>query len=363
MMNAWQQKVRDGERLSEAEALALFSEDLAPLARSATLVRNRFHDNHATFVIDLNLNFTNICSCDCGFCAFQRRRDAADAFVMDQESVLERVRGLAAIGGTQVLMQGGINHDLGLDYYTGLLQAVRREFPDLAIHSFSPPEIAALADREHLSVRRILAILRAAGLDSLPGGGAEILVDRVRHILSPGKISAGRWLEVMRTAHAMGIPTTATMMFGAGETLQERIAHLRVIRDLQDETGGFRAFIPWSFCPENTRFSQTVKAGGAEYLKMLAISRIFLDNIPNLGAGWLTEGMGTAQLGLLAGANDMGGILMEEKVLEATAVRNRTNVRQLTETIRGAGFIPAQRDTAYRILREFPADHAEDADL
>ena len=354
-LKPWMRKVRDGRRLDDAEALGLFGEDLATLAQYATLVRDRFHDRHATFIIDLNLNLTNVCSCDCGFCAFKRLPDAPDAFVLDTASVLARVRALAEIGGTQVLMQGGINEALGLDYYTGLLRAIRQEFPQLTLHCFSPPEIAGLARQHGLEVVEVLRQLRAAGLDSLPGGGAEILVDAVRREMSPKKIDAAEWLGVMRTAHGLGMPTTATMMFGALDNEADRIGHLAAIRRLQDDTGGFRAFIPWTFSPEKTRFAGVIKAGGAEYLKTLAICRLYLDNIPNLGSGWLTEGMSVAQLGLLCGANDLGGILMEEKVIESTGWRQRTNIDGLIEAIRGAGYLPARRDSAYRILETYDA--------
>ena len=352
-LKPWMLKVVNGERLSDTEAVGLFGEDLTTLARYATIVRDRLHDRHATFIADLNLNLTNVCSCDCGFCAFKRLPDAKDAFVLDSESVLARVRALHALGGTQVLMQGGINDALGIDYYTALLRTIRQEFPDITIHSFSPPEIAGLAKKHGMSVREVLETLRTAGLDSLPGGGAEILVDNVRHKMSPKKIKAAEWLAVMRTAHELGMPTTATMMFGALETQADRIGHLSAIRHLQDETKGFRAFIPWTFSPEKTKFAGVIKAGGAEYLKTLAICRLYLDNIPNLGSGWLTEGMPVAQLGLLCGANDMGGILMEEKVIESTGLSHRTNIEDLVNAIRGAGYLPARRDSAYKILEEF----------
>jgi cyclic dehypoxanthinyl futalosine synthase len=352
-LKPWMRKILDGKRLTDREAISLFGEDLATLARYATIVRDRLHDHHATFIVDLNLNLTNVCSCDCGFCAFKRLPGAKDAFVLDTASVLARIRALDEIGGTQVLMQGGINDALGLDYYTGLLQAIRQEFPKLTIHSFSPPEIAGLAKQHGLGVRDVLETLRTAGLDSLPGGGAEILVESVRHKMSPKKIKAAEWLAVMRTAQELGMPTTATMMFGALETQADRIGHLSAIRQLQDETQGFRAFIPWTFSPEKTKFAGVIKAGGAEYLKTLAICRLYLDNIPNLGSGWLTEGMPVAQLGLLCGANDMGGILMEEKVIESTGLSHRTNIEDLITAIRGAGYSPARRDSAYRILEEF----------
>ena len=345
-----EEKIINGQRISDEECLFLFYEHLPYLGKLASIAKKRFHDNEiATFIIDVNINITNICSSECGFCAFHQKKHSDKAFVLSRSEIMEKIRNLVSIGGTQVLLQGGINEDLDLDYYVSLLKIIKSNF-NVYIHSFSPAEIYYLAEKEKMTVKEILITLREAGLDSLPGGGAEILSDRVRGIISPKKISKLNWLNVMRDAHDIGMETTATMMFGSVETHEERIEHLRAIRDLQDQTGGFRALIPWTFCPQNTQFENIITAGGGEYLKMLAISRIYLDNIKNIGSGWLTEGMKVAQIGLLFGANDMGGILIEEKVLQSTGLQNRTNISELKKVISGAGYVPAKRNTKYELL-------------
>ena len=315
MLKQIETKISEGVQINTEEAIYLFSLPLPVLGELATQVKRRFHKHDtATFIVDININLTNVCQAECDFCAFYVKHGSSRAFTLNIDAVLEKIAGLVELGGTQVLLQGGINPELGLDYYLDMLRAIKQRF-DVYLHAFSPPEIAYMAEREKLTTVEILEKLREAGLDSLPGGGAEILVDRVRDLISPKKISKDIWLRIMREAHQIGMESTATMMFAGIETLEERIKHLEAIRSLQDETGGFRAFIPWTFSPENTRLNDVVMAGGGEYLKTLAISRLYLDNIEHIGSGWVTEGMNVAQIGLLFGADDMGGILMEEKVL------------------------------------------------
>jgi cyclic dehypoxanthinyl futalosine synthase len=353
MQPSLEDKIAGGGRITDDECLALFGCELGTLGRLASACRQRHNPGDTvTFVVDININLTNVCTCECAFCAFYVKPDSPRAFVLSAEQVFGKIAGLIEIGGTQVMLQGGINPSLGIDYYVDLLRAIRKRFK-VYVHALSPAEIWGLSRKEGIGVEEVLRQLRDAGLDSLPGGGAEILVDMVRQETSPGKVSAQEWLNIMRTAHGMGMKSTATMMFGGVETLSDRVEHLSAIRRLQDETGGFRAFIPWTFCPGNTRMSHLIPVGGGEYLKTLAISRIYLDNIQHVGSGWLTEGMRVAQLGLAFGADDMGGVLLEEKVLEATGLVNATGIAEMKGTIAGAGFIPAQRDTEYRIVKEF----------
>ncbi|MFC1809553.1 cyclic dehypoxanthinyl futalosine synthase [Candidatus Omnitrophota bacterium] len=345
-----ERKIEEGIRINDDECRFLFDKDIPYLACLAGKARKRIHPNdQVTFVIDVNINITNVCACECDFCAFYKDATSPEQFVLSTDHVLAKIERLVEVEGTQVMLQGGINHALDLEYYCSLLRAIKSRF-DVYIHSFSPPEIAYLAERNTMSFQAVLTALKNAGLDSLPGGGAEMLVDRVRSTISPKKIDKDTWLKVMRAAYEVGLESTATMMFGSIETIEERIKHLKVIRDFQDETHNFRAFIPWTFSPRNTRLSHVIMAGGGEYLKMLAISRIYLDNVANIGSGWVTEGMKVAQLGLLCGANDMGGILMEERVLKTTGLENATNQDELVEVIKHAGFSAAKRNSKYEIL-------------
>lgn len=352
MLKQIEKKIAEGRRLDVKEGTYLFSLPLPVLGELATQVKKRYHNHDtATFIVDININLTNVCQAECDFCAFYVKHGSSRAFTLSTNEVLDKIAGLVELGGTQVLLQGGINPELGLDYYLNMLRAIKQRF-DVYLHAFSPPEIAYMAEHEKMTTREVLEKLREAGLDSLPGGGAEILVDRVRNLISPKKISKDIWLRIMREAHQIGMESTATMMFAGIETLDERIEHLEAIRSLQDETKGFRAFIPWTFSPENTRLSDVVMAGGGEYLKTLAVSRIYLDNIEHIGSGWVTEGMNVAQIGLMFGADDMGGILMEEKVLESTGMRNRTNVSDIVDSIKRAGLNAARRDTEYNVLEK-----------
>ena len=360
-------------RLTPQEALRLLEEaDLVDLGRRADAVTRRLHpEPWRTYAIDRNINFTNVCRCRCRFCAFWRRPGDPEAYVLSDSALDAKVEEAVRLGATHILAQGGLHPDLGLAFYENLLRRLKERFA-VAMHCFSPPEICHLAAREGLSVRTVLERLRAAGLDSLPGGGAEILVDRVRRLISPNKCTAGEWLDVSRAAHALGLSTTATMVFGHVETSAERIEHLRLVRDLQDETGGlparleakpragrhgFLSFIAWPFQAGRTELA---RSGGlppgwrptaaAEYLRLVAVARLFLDNVPNLQASWVTMGTKIGQVALAFGANDLGSTMIEENVVAAAGCVHRASPEVLGRLIRGAGFEPRQRNSRYEIL-------------
>lgn len=346
-------EVQKGKRLSEEEAVFLMLEaDLLALGAAAQTVAGARHpEGIATFLIDRNINYTNICVSRCRFCAFYRDKGNKDAYLLSKEEILVRVQEAVSSGATQVMLQGGLHPDLSIDYYTGLVREIKKRFP-VFIHSFSPPEIAHIASVSGLSVSETLKRLKDAGLDSLPGGGAEILVDHVRDLISPQKISSQTWLEVMETAHALGMKTTATMMMGSIEGLEDRVEHLSRIRRLQDKTKGFRAFIPWTYQPGNTALKGR-ETSPLDYLRTLAIARLFLDNIENIQGSWLTQGRDIGQITLLFGANDLGSIMLEENVVKATGVSNRITEAEIVDLIRRAKRIPAQRDTEYRIVKRY----------
>ena len=344
------QKAARGERLSATEGLALFEAPLASLALAADAVCRRLHpEPERTFVIDRNINYSNICLSGCRFCAFYRPPGSEEGYLLSGEQILSKIEEAVALGATQILMQGGLHPDLPIDWFERLFREIKASFP-VHLHSLSPPEIVHLAAISELTLEETLSRLQAAGLDSLPGGGAEILCDRVRKALSPRKCTADEWLAVMRAAHKLGMKTTATMMFGHIETLEERIAHLLRVRELQEETGGFTAFIPWTFQPESTALGGR-PVGAHDYLRTLAISRLMLDNVPNLQASWVTQGAKIAQLALKFGANDLGSTMLEENVVRAAGVSFRLSQEELAHLIRSAGFLPAIRDTYYNILR------------
>jgi|Deesub1362A_J573_1020465.scaffolds.fasta_scaffold00036_163 cyclic dehypoxanthinyl futalosine synthase len=347
------EKALSGERITLKEGVLLFDADLTLLGYTADLLRARKAGETVTFIIDRNINFTNSCISRCLFCAYY---SDTNTFVLSKEEILKKVSEAVKLGATQILMQGGINPDIGIEYFEDVFTSIRERFPRIHIHSLSPPEIQFLAKREKMSLKEVLLRLKNAGLRSIPGGGAEILVDRVRKIISPSKISSREWLEVMEVAHSIGLPSSATMMFGHIESYEERVEHLRLLRDLQDKTGGFTAFIPWSFQPYNTALYKMRRvnrpAGGVEYLKTLAISRIFLDNFRNIQVSWVSQGLRMAQVALRFGANDFGGTMIEENVLKAAGKSFRPlSVEKIVSSIRDVGRIPAQRDTFYNILR------------
>lgn len=336
------------------EALELLQQgDLLALGQWADAIRRDRHpDNLVTFVVDRNVNYTNVCESRCSFCAFYRDAEAPDAYLLDHETIFAKIEELVQHGGTQLLMQGGLHPDLDIYYFEELFQEIRQHFPQVQNHSLSPAEICHLADRHDLTVQQVLEQLQAAGLTSVPGGGAEILVDEVRQTISPKKIGWKRWGEVMLAAAGLGMTTTATMMFGSTETPQQVIEHIFRIRELQAQGGSFTAFIPWTYQPGNTELGG-VTATGVEYLKVLALSRIILDNIPNIQASWVTQGAKLAQVALFFGANDLGGTMLEENVVAAAGCSFRMSQQEMIDLIQGAGFKAAQRSTGYAILREF----------
>ena len=357
------------ERLSETDALVLLERgELLDLGVAASAMRRRIvPDRDVTFIVDRNVNYTNVCVSGCRFCAFFRSADDADAYVLSREELAAKVAETIDLDGTAILLQGGMHPDLTIEWYEGMLADIKTDHPSIHVHGFGPPEIVHIARISGLTTAEALRRLRDAGLDSLPGGGAEILVDRVRSHVSPKKATSDQWLDVMREAHRLDISTTATMMFGGLETLEERIEHMARIREVQDEAVagghvGFRAFIPWSFQPGNTALAEDEfaargevlsAASGWEYLTTLAVSRLFLDNVRNIQASWVTQGGKVGQLALAFGANDMGSTMIEENVVAAAGTRFMLARDELVRLVRDAGYTPVQRDTLYREVRRF----------
>ena len=340
----------DGGRVTFDEGVRLFEEaDIFALAHCADEIRKRLHpDNVISYIIDRNINYTNVCKEFCTFCAFYRVKGDPEAYVLPEHVIHKKIEETLALGGTGVLMQGGVHPDLKIDYYERLLSGIKERY-QIHCHCFSPPEILNIARVSRLAVGDVFVRLKAAGLDSMPGGGGEILDDEIRNEISPLKCKTDEWLMVHREAHRLGLRTTGTMMVGVGETVHHRMRHLQRLRDLQDETGGFTAFIPWTFQPENTELAQRSlpEVTATEYLRLLALSRIYLDNIANVQVSWLTVGLKVGQIGLRFGANDMGSITIEENVISAAGARNRANDAELRRVIHDAGFIPRQRTTLY----------------
>ena len=332
------------------------SDDLIGIGMEADAVRRRLHpEGVVSYIIDRNINYTNFCTEYCTFCAFYRPlkgKLSAEGYILDFDTIFEKIRETVELGGTGVLMQGGLHPDLKIDWFERLLRGIKERFPRVHLHCFSASEIIAIAEYSGLTIRDTISRLREAGLDSIPGGGAEILDDEVRHRIARLKCLTQDWLNVHRTAHQLGMRTTATMMFGVGETYEQRINHFQVIYDLQQQTGGFTAFIPWTFQPKNTALGgrKWDEATSVEYLKLLAISRLFLDNIENVQASWVTQGLKVLQLGLRFGGNDVGSVMLEENVVRAAGTSNCTTEEELRHIIRDAGFKPVQRDTLYRTM-------------
>lgn len=358
------QRAADGGRISAEEALLLYTE--APfhaLGEAADVVRRRrYPDNVVTYLIDRNINYTNVCVTACRFCAFYRAPKHAEGWSHSLEEILRRCGEAVDLGATQVMLQGGHHPEYGVEYYEEMFSAVKKEYPDLVIHSLGPSEILHMSRVSGVSVEEALTRIRAAGLDSIAGAGAELLPERPRRALAPLKESGEEWLAVMEVAHRLGIESTATMMMGTGETNAERIEHLRMIRDLQDRTGGFRAFIPWTYQPENNHLRGRTQATTVEYLRLIAVARLFFDNVAHLQASWLTTGKDVGQLSLHMGVDDLGSIMLEENVISSAGARHRSNLRDLVRLIRTADRIPAQRDTLYRRLKVHwtPADDPAD---
>jgi cyclic dehypoxanthinyl futalosine synthase len=351
------EKALDGERLSDADAVALLrSRDLVSIGRAANEMRNRKSDpSRITFIIDRNLNYTNVCYTDCDFCAFYRRPgDTREGYLLPKPVIFKKIEETLALGGTGLLMQGGHHPDLGVDYYEDLFSSIKARYP-IHLHALSPSEIQHAARRSKITTWEALSRLRDAGLDSVPGGGAEILVDRVRKIISPKKTTSREWLQIMREAHRLGMSTTATMMYGHIETVEERVEHMRVIRALQDETGGFRAFISWTFQDDGNRLGALVPREtmptSFDYLLTQAVSRLYLDNVPHIQSSWVTQGMKIGQVALGFGADDMGSVMIEENVVSAAGTTHRTSTEELVHLIKALGKTPVQRDTLYRDVR------------
>ena len=344
-------KILANERLSFADGVRLFREaNPLQLSSWANLVRRRLHpDDTVTYVIGRNINYTNVCWVQCKFCSFYRLPGAEGAYVLPREEVFRKIEELRALGGTEILIQGGLHPGLKIDFFEELFHAIKARFP-IHIHGLSPAEIIYLAKISHLDERECLVRLKAAGLDSIPGAGAEMLVDEVRDQIAPHKDSAAAWLNLMRMAHQLGIPSTVTMMYGSVETVEQRVEHLVKVRDLQDEMGGFRAFIPWSFQPEGTHLPDVKRASGFDYLRTVAISRLMLDNISNIQASWLTQGPKIGQLALGYGVNDMGSTVIEENVVTAKGAVFMVPLHEIERLITDAGFRPARRNTKYEIL-------------
>jgi cyclic dehypoxanthinyl futalosine synthase len=341
--------------LTKQEAVEMFrSNDLIGVGMEADAVRRKLHpDGIVTYIIDRNINYTNFCTEYCSFCAFYRPlkgKLASEGYILDFETIYEKIRETVELGGTGVLMQGGLHPELKIDYFERMMSGIKQRFPQVHLHCFSASEILAIAEYSGIGVEETIVRLRAAGLDSIPGGGAEILDNEVRRRVARLKCLTEDWLLVHRTAHRLGMKTTATMMFGVGEDYEHRVNHFQRIYDLQEETGGFTAFIPWSFQPGNTALGGRGwdEATAVDYLKTLAISRVFLSNFPNVQASWVTQGLKICQMGLRFGGNDVGSVMIEENVVASAGVHNCTTEEELRRIIRDAGFRPVQRDTLYR---------------
>jgi len=356
------EKAVAGERISADEALRLLqSHDLAAIGRAADAVTRRLHpEPYRTFNIDRNINYTNICTAVCDFCAFYRKPKHAEGYVLEREELLQKIAETVELGGDQILMQGGLHPDFKLDWYEELLHDIKSRFPQVNVHGFSPPEIYHFTKVNKLPLQTVLQRLKEAGLGSLPGGGGEILVDRVRSAMTRGKVMTDDWLEVHRVWHRLGGISTATMMYGHIETLAERVEHLDRLRQVQDETGGFTAFICWSFQPEHTEMADIPPAGAFEYLKTQAVGRLFLDNFPSIQSSWVTQGLKIGQLALLYGANDMGSLMIEENVVAEAGTVHYLTLDQICDSISEIGYEPRQRNVFYQLL---PIEHQQQAIL
>ena len=352
------EKVLGGERISPAETHELYGWPLQELGVLANARRDRVKAQSyggrgreiVTYIVDRNINYTNVCNVYCKFCAFYRTERDRDHYVLSLEQIDQKLDELSAAGGVQILMQGGHHPKLALEWYLDLLHHIRDKYPHINIHGFSPPEFHHFAETFGMPLREVLSRFREAGLGSIPGGGGEILVDRVRQRISPLKCNSDQWLEVMQIAHELGLKSSATMMFGHVETLSDRIEHLQRIRDQQDRSGGFTAFICWTFQPQHTVLKVAHPTGVAEYLRMQALARIFLDNIENIQSSWVTQGPGVGQIALKYGANDFGSVMMEENVVSSAGTTFRLNATEIESLIQSAGYEPRRRNNWYQLL-------------
>ncbi|MDQ3119832.1 MAG: dehypoxanthine futalosine cyclase [Verrucomicrobiota bacterium] len=351
-------RILAGERISTDEALELYRwplEELGALASARRDLAKRTNysdrgDEIVTYIVDRNINYTNVCNVYCKFCAFYRTQKDDDHYVLTREQLDDKLDELSAAGGVQILMQGGHHPKLQFDWYLSLLRHIREKYPHINIHGFSPPEFQHFAEVFRMPLRQVISEFKGAGLGSIPGGGGEILVDRIRQRISPLKCNSEQWLEVMQVAHELGLKSSATMMFGHVETVEDRIEHLQRLRDQQDASGGFTAFICWTFQPENTVLKIKQRTGVAEYLRMQALSRIFLDNIPNVQSSWVTQGPDIGQVALRYGANDFGSVMMEENVVSSAGTTFRLDAAQIEGLIREAGYEPRRRNNWYELL-------------
>ncbi len=351
-------RILAGERISTDEALELYRwplEELGALASARRDLAKRSSysdrgDEIVTYIVDRNINYTNVCNVYCKFCAFYRTQKDDDHYVLTREQLDDKLDELSAAGGVQILMQGGHHPKLQFDWYLSLLRHIREKYPHINIHGFSPPEFQHFAEVFRMPLRQVISEFKGAGLGSIPGGGGEILVDRIRQRISPLKCNSEQWLEVMQVAHELGLKSSATMMFGHVETVEDRIEHLQRLRDQQDASGGFTAFICWTFQPENTVLKIKQRTGVAEYLRMQALSRIFLDNIPNVQSSWVTQGPDIGQVALRYGANDFGSVMMEENVVSSAGTTFRLDAAQIEGLIREAGYEPRRRNNWYELL-------------
>ncbi|GAB2471262.1 radical SAM protein [Jatrophihabitans fulvus] len=354
----------DGGRITPEQALLLYTDaPLHALGQAAdTVRRRRFPDNIATYIIDRNINYTNVCLTACKFCAFYRAPKHAEGWTHPLEEILRRCGEAVELGATQIMLQGGHSPELGIEWYEQTFAAIKRDYPQLTLHSLGASEVVHIGRTSGLDHATVIRRLHEAGLDSFAGAGAEILVERPRTAIAPLKEKGEVWLAVMEQAHELGVESTATFMMGTGETNAERIEHLRMIRDVQDRTGGFRSFIPWTYQPENNHLKGRTQATSLEYLRMVAVARLFFDNITHLQGSWLTTGKDIGQLTLHFGAEDLGSVMLEENVVSSAGARHRSNRQELIELIRGAGRIPAQRDTLYNhlVVHRDPADDPVD---
>ncbi|HET7294793.1 MAG TPA: cyclic dehypoxanthinyl futalosine synthase [Vicinamibacteria bacterium] len=369
-----ERKVLAGERLSRDEGVALLREgELLELGQLADAVRERLHPERiVTYIIDRNINYTNVCTAQCAFCAFYRDLPSREGYLLSKQELAQKIEETMALGGRQLLLQGGLHPDLGIEYYEGLFRWIKTTYPEVWIHGLSPAEVNHVCRVSALDLETTLRRLMAAGLDSIPGGGAEILSDRVRAIIGIAKGTTKDWLDVMEAAHRLGMRTTATMMFGHVETLEERIDHLLHLRGLQDSTGGFTAFIAWTFQPENTAMAGE-ELSSFEYLRTLAVARVMLDNFPNVQASWVTQGGKIGQVSLRFGANDFGSLMIEENVVSAAGAHFRLTEAEIARNIQDAGFVPKRRTMHYQIVGDpfcwshavpaLPARHAEATSL
>ncbi len=346
-------------RMSIDEAVELIEKaDLKTLGKMAYKRKKELHPKGiTTFIVDRNINYTNICWVNCKFCAFYRDEKREDAYILSFDEIDRKIDELIAIGGTQILFQGGVHPKLEIEWYENLIEHIHTKYPNITIHGFSAIEIDYIAKRSKISIQEVLRRLKAKGLSSIPGAGAEILSDRVRNIISPKKLNRDMWLKIHREAHKLGINSTATMMYGTVETTREIVEHWNLIRELQDETGGFRAFIMWSYQSDNTELKRELptitKTTPNQYLRYLSVARLFLDNFKNIQSSWVTQGSHIGQLALLFGANDLGSTMMEENVVSSAGVRNSMNQEEMISLISDMGENPAKRDTAYNILERF----------